>query len=627
MINIRMINEGGTFELTSLKTVIDRELIIPSYQRAYAWDENNIEDLFNTIKEGFSQESEQSNTLGINNNDQPIFFGSIIFSKTDKNKYLIIDGQQRVTTFLFILRMIQEAMEKKKSNLISSLKSLDKEEQEYFDKGDKASRERVKQRIKECERKLDKYSDLITQIEKILKMTRISRESIADQDLMENEYLNYITRSKYNTSKDLAQNKNKILKQIDDLMEELSFSSWYAKYEYIVSYILNTVKFCLLSIDGENSEEYAIDVFNTLNSTGEPLTGFEVLKSTLIQMVKSSDKKQIVESKLFDLENKIKKYKPTRKDRNKQKGKLLLYTAIHRNDYDKGKLSDKKFKDQNEYIKKILKQDFLKNNELQEGRVLEVLEDIENLNHFVVSNWLPKVNKERDYSKKLKSSQSILALKGFDFLIDIGHDRVIPIIYKYSKPFLNNKFDLQSYKKIIEFCTAFSCLWRMAFHGGASGIDAEYIKIAESLASNINIDQVRINILNRFKEKFSKKTDWLEKLQQSEICKNKKLTQFLLALITLKDMSVYYSSDWKLCIQASNNGIKNRLGNASLIGKLVYNKHVKGSSTIDLQKHLRSDTYNMDVVNFYFNKSIDHRTKQFGELIWKKLAEETLGYT
>ena len=621
-----MINEGGTFELTSLKTVIDRELIIPSYQRAYAWDENNIEDLFNTIKEGFSQESEQPDILDRDNNNQPIFFGSVIFSKTNNNKYLIIDGQQRVTTFLFILRMIQEAVEKQKNNIKKHLLSLDKEEQKYIEKVDKANIKRVNQRIKEDQKKLDKYNDLITQIDKILNITRISRESITEQDSMESEYLNYITRKKYDTSKDLTQNKNKILSHIDRLMEELSFSSWYEKYEYLVSYILNKVKFCILSIDGENSEEYAIEVFNTLNSTGEPLTGFEVLKSTLIQMVKSSEQKQRVESKLFDIENAIKKYKPTRKDRNKQKGKLLLYTAIHRNDYDKGKLSDKKFKDQNEYIKKILKQNFLKNNKEQENKALEVLENIEKLNHFIVSNWLPKSNIDRDYSKKLTLKQDTLALKGFDFLIDIGHDRVIPVIYKYSKSFLNSKFDAQSYKKIIECCTSFSCLWRMAFHGGASGIDAEYVKIAKLLAINISADQTRINILNRFKEKFPKKTEWLERLQQSEICKNKKLTQFLLALTTLKDISDYYSSNWKLCIQTSDNGIKNQLGNAVLINKLIYNKHLKGQSTVDLKKYLKPDAYNMNVVNFYFNENIEKRTKKFGEIIWKKLAEETLGY-
>lgn len=617
MLSIKMINEGGTFELTSLKTVINRRLIIPSYQRAYAWDENNIEDLFNTIKEGFLEISDNDET-------QPIFFGSVIFSQKNENTYLIIDGQQRVTTFLFILRMVQEMIEQKKVYVREHLSRLDKEEQEHFDKKDRANIKRVNQRIKESEKKLDSYNSLIDRVEKILEVTHISRESAANQISMESEYLNYITRKKYNSSKDLEKNKSTILKHIESLMEDLVFSSLYEKYNYIIDFILSKVKFCILNIDGSNSEEYAIDVFNTLNSTGEPLTGFEVLKSTLIQIIRSSDQKQDMESRLFDLENAIKKYKPTRKDRNRQKGKLLLYLAIHRNDYDKGKLSDKKFKDQNEYIKKILRQDCSKEGNIQEQIALNILKDMEKLNQFVTLNWLPKKNVERAYTKELKPKQDVLALKGFDFLININHDRVIPIIYKYSRSCLEGDFNLKNYKKIIEFCTSFSCLWRMAFHGGAAGIDAEYLKIAESLNSKASIDQARIILMDRLKEKFSSKEDWMEKLLQSEVSKNKKLTQFLLALITLKNLFSFHSSDWQSA-QMPSGGNKNLFGSVILVKKDVYSKYVKTTSKID-KKYLDSNTYNMDVVDLYFNENSSQRIKKFGGLIWKKLAEDTLGY-
>ncbi len=39
--------------LAKLEDVLKRKLIIPSYQRPYAWTSDNIEDVFNTIQESF----------------------------------------------------------------------------------------------------------------------------------------------------------------------------------------------------------------------------------------------------------------------------------------------------------------------------------------------------------------------------------------------------------------------------------------------------------------------------------------------------------------------------------------------------------------------------------------------
>lgn len=68
---------------------------IPDYQRDYAWEKKNLEDLWEDLLE---TELNKNDTMGH-------FLGTIVISKNpkDSNVYDIIDGQQRATT-IFMLR-------------------------------------------------------------------------------------------------------------------------------------------------------------------------------------------------------------------------------------------------------------------------------------------------------------------------------------------------------------------------------------------------------------------------------------------------------------------------------------------------------------------------------------------
>ncbi len=69
----------------------DKELIIPSYQRDYAWEPRNIEDLFNDIQEAIETKTTH-------------YIGTFILSSGDAESELkIVDGQQRLTTLYTLL--------------------------------------------------------------------------------------------------------------------------------------------------------------------------------------------------------------------------------------------------------------------------------------------------------------------------------------------------------------------------------------------------------------------------------------------------------------------------------------------------------------------------------------------
>ena len=76
----------------------DKKFVIPVYQRPYSWKKSNcellIKDLLEVYKRGYKSH----------------FFGSIVYVENDIggcNEYIIIDGQQRITTVSLLLLAIR----------------------------------------------------------------------------------------------------------------------------------------------------------------------------------------------------------------------------------------------------------------------------------------------------------------------------------------------------------------------------------------------------------------------------------------------------------------------------------------------------------------------------------------
>ncbi|MEA2064912.1 MAG: DUF262 domain-containing protein [Patescibacteria group bacterium] len=71
------------FEIKGIgKLIKEDQLTVPIYQRPYAWEEKNINDLFSDIH------------LAISNNEEEYFLGTIVLSQQENSNVLeIVDGQ------------------------------------------------------------------------------------------------------------------------------------------------------------------------------------------------------------------------------------------------------------------------------------------------------------------------------------------------------------------------------------------------------------------------------------------------------------------------------------------------------------------------------------------------------
>ena len=98
-----------------LKIKEDKRFVIPEYQRGYSWDIFQCDRLWQDIETFINNESKD-----------PYFFGTIILdcSNSDKfGEYSLIDGQQRTTTFLLLLK----AMQLRLGDILKNNKSRDED--------------------------------------------------------------------------------------------------------------------------------------------------------------------------------------------------------------------------------------------------------------------------------------------------------------------------------------------------------------------------------------------------------------------------------------------------------------------------------------------------------------------
>lgn len=94
---------------TSIGKVIgDRLFEVPKYQRNYAWKRDQLDDFFSDIEKCINKR--------VNGNRKSHFFGGIVTVKkgidgTPEEKYQLVDGQQRISTFCIMMSQLIRVFE------------------------------------------------------------------------------------------------------------------------------------------------------------------------------------------------------------------------------------------------------------------------------------------------------------------------------------------------------------------------------------------------------------------------------------------------------------------------------------------------------------------------------------
>jgi hypothetical protein len=98
---------------TKIETLLSSSLrfTVPRYQREYAWKESEVEEFMEDV---LSHSSNDSGNL---------FLGTLIFDVSDekKNRLIVVDGQQRITTIIILLVACREVAKKLGEDALSML--------------------------------------------------------------------------------------------------------------------------------------------------------------------------------------------------------------------------------------------------------------------------------------------------------------------------------------------------------------------------------------------------------------------------------------------------------------------------------------------------------------------------
>ena len=227
------------------------DFLIPDYQRPYAWGENECQTLWDDI---FTFAIPDDGSTEFDSNSE-YFLGPIVTFKNDEDKMEVIDGQQRLTTLMLLLRAFYS-----KFGHMQDKQSI-----------------ATKQNIEKCIWKTDEFG------EPDMNALKIDSEVATDKD--KEEFLDILRtgdasrgqKSKY------AENYSFFQESIQKFLDR--FPTYFA---YLPTRIMNNC--ILLPIEAE-SQDTALRIFSTLNDRGKPLSDADIFKAQFYKFYSNLGKK------------------------------------------------------------------------------------------------------------------------------------------------------------------------------------------------------------------------------------------------------------------------------------------------------------------------------------------------
>lgn len=221
---------------------------IPDFQRDFIWTRKEVEELMDDFFEDTNGFTIDSSEL------QGYLLGNIVLIEKGKNKYLVVDGQQRITTLTLLFKVLYQRIRK----ILDGEIDVNKKEKWYRRLGE-----------------LNKGYE-ITDDSDEFKSLRVTH----DESLPFGKYYKSIIRDEANqettTSSDenIAEVYDTLFEKLDELSEE--------QLSKFIPYIKNTVK---LIVTTSTSEGKAFQLFEVLNDRGRSLEPMDLIKNNFLKIL------------------------------------------------------------------------------------------------------------------------------------------------------------------------------------------------------------------------------------------------------------------------------------------------------------------------------------------------------
>lgn len=244
----------------------DSIFVIPEYQRGYTWQINqHCDKLLQDIEEFIESEGRD-----------PYFFGTIIVDCSEDGKYSLIDGQQRTTTFLLLLKVIL-------LHINIALRDLSYDEDtEGLRAGLKSNRDKIMKILY----KIDD-EDIPSALRDFSKVNRVP--------VIYNNSINELYKNEVNTilgSEDYV-SAEKDTHKIPRKQKDNKYTNQFRNFKYFYEQLNDKsesqinkfakvfLEKCQIIEIKSWQVEQAITMFNSLNSTGLPLSDSDIISARL----------------------------------------------------------------------------------------------------------------------------------------------------------------------------------------------------------------------------------------------------------------------------------------------------------------------------------------------------------
>lgn len=216
------------------------DFLIPDYQRPYAWEEKECQTLWDDL---FQFAFPDNDCDRFNSESDEYFLGPIVTFQNEAGKMEIIDGQQRLTTLLLLLRAFYEKY--------GSMRN---------DKAVKTSKF-----IEQCIWKTDEFGDPDKSALKLRSEVATERDKGEFLSILKTGMVSDGEKSSY------AANYRFFQKKIAEFLN--TYPDWFS---FFPIRIMNNC--ILLPIEAE-SQDTALRIFSTLNDRGKPLSDADIFKA------------------------------------------------------------------------------------------------------------------------------------------------------------------------------------------------------------------------------------------------------------------------------------------------------------------------------------------------------------
>ena len=239
------------------------DFLIPDYQRPYAWEETECQTLWDDI---FAFAFPENDYSLFKSDEDEYFLGPIVTFKNSDGKLEIIDGQQRLTTLMLLLRAFFA---------------------KFGDMQD-ANSKSTSEDIAKCIWKTDEFGNPDKN------KLKIDSEVSSDED--KEEFLSILKNGKVATGQKSRYAKTYMFfeEKINDFLQH--FPTYFA---YLPTRILNNC--ILLPIEAE-SQDTALRIFSTLNDRGKPLSDTDIFKAQFYKYYSDKGQKDVFIQRWKELE-------------------------------------------------------------------------------------------------------------------------------------------------------------------------------------------------------------------------------------------------------------------------------------------------------------------------------------